>query len=324
MSAALNQGGWALVGLGRIARSHLDGARALGVPLFGAAVEPLPANAEGSGIETVWPSVAAMLEAGAPKAAVVCTPPSTHVPVVSALLDAGVPVLVEKPLAARSADAWALVERARGKGVALGTAAKFLEMASIATARELIAKGAIGRVLRVENTFAGVLDPSKDWHGDPTISGGGVLVDNGPHSINVITALAGPVEAVRVLSMEKRQGTLVEDAITFELRCGEVTGHVTLSWNEPMKAPIARIVGTDGAIVLDWRGQHIEQGGTAEPFEAAGAPGYDKVGCFAGVLRRFAGAIDGGTGVDPDGARVVGIIEAAYRAAAHGGWEDVR
>lgn len=332
MSGSLSQGGWALVGLGRIARSHLDGARQLRDGLFTAAVEPIAANAEGAGIERVVASVGALLEGGAPPAAVVCTPPSTHRAVVTALLDAGVHVLVEKPLAAKASDAWALVERARERGLVLQTGAKFLQMAAVAKARELVAAGAIGRLVRVENTFAGVLDPSKDWHGDPEISGGGVLVDNGPHSINVVTALAGPVEAVRVLEMEKRQGTLVEDAIVFELRCGDVTGRVTLSWNEPIKAPIARIVGTEGAIVLDWRGQHIERGApgstTVTPLEVDGAPGYDKVGCFAGVLRSFAEAIDSDgdaeARADADGARVMEVVAAAYRAAAHGGWEDVR
>lgn len=323
--SGLSHGGWALVGLGRIARAHLEAAKAWGTPLFGAAVEPLAANAEGSGIDHVWPTVQAMLDDVTPVAAVVCTPPGSHREVVSALIDAGVHVLVEKPLAATSASARDLVSRAKERGVVLQTAAKFLQMASIARARQLIDDGAIGRLVRVENTFAGVLDPSKDWHGDVAVSGGGVLMDNGPHSINVITALAGPVDAVRTVSMERRQGAAVEDAIELELRCGAATGHIVLSWNEGIRAPIARAVGTDGTLVLDWKGQHIERGGAIEPFDVDGASGYDKVGCFEGVLRSFAAAIaePPAEAADPDGARVLAVIEAAYRSGAGGAWEAV-
>lgn len=314
----LTHGTWALVGLGRIARAHLDAAKAWNPPLFGAAVEPVAANA--AGFDHVWPSVDSLLDDVTPRAAVVCTPPSTHRAVVGALLDAGVHVLVEKPLAATSRDAWALIGRARERGLALQTAAKFLQMSSIERARQLIADGAIGTLLRVENTFAGVLDPSKDWHGDPSVSGGGVLMDNGPHSINVVTALAGPAEAVRVLSSERRQGAAVEDAITLELRCGSVTGHVVLSWNEGIAAPIARAVGTDGTLVLGWKGQHIERGDVVEPFTVDGASGYDKAACFEGVLRSFEAAL-AAPSADEDGARVLQVIEAAYRS--DGGWEAV-
>ena len=88
-----------------------------------AVCDPLPdrarAAAERFGAPQHFTDVAALLDAGLVDGVVVATPHTSHHSVARAVLDAGVHVLVEKPLTTTATDAWDLVERAEGSGLHL-------------------------------------------------------------------------------------------------------------------------------------------------------------------------------------------------------------
>ena len=312
-----------LVGLGRIARAHFDAlAGRADVQVVGG-VEPdlKVADAwEKLGVPTYNETIS-LVEFARPAGVIVCSPPDTHHALVRSLLLSGMHVLVEKPLARTARDAWTLVRLARDKGRVLQTASKFRAMPSLARAIDLLRSGAIGLPSRVENVFSGPLDVRTDWRSRPELSGGGVWMDNGPHSLDVLTALFGTPQSVRVVRSERRQQTAVEDDVTVELAFPEgQQGTIRLSWNEAVRAPIAKVVGSGGELELGWGDLRVRHAG-CEDVEPGG---YDKLACFRAVHDHFFAAIRDHLPADDHGARTLALVEAGYRSAATGGdWQPV-
>jgi predicted dehydrogenase len=85
-------------------------------------------------------------------AVVVSTPVATHAPLAEAALNAGKSVLVEKPIAASSADARALIELARMKGLLVMAGHTFLYSAPVRTVRNLIENDGLGDVLYIHSS----------------------------------------------------------------------------------------------------------------------------------------------------------------------------
>lgn len=113
----------AVVGAGMMGANHArvvnGSSAAILAAVVDADVERREAVAANSGAAT-YADVGALLDHGAPiDAAVVATPTATHREIATALLHAGVPVLVEKPLAATVADARALADLSRRTNVLL-------------------------------------------------------------------------------------------------------------------------------------------------------------------------------------------------------------
>lgn len=313
----------ALVGLGRIAQAHWEALKDREDIVLVGGVDPASGAAESwqaVGLNT-YLETTTLVEWSAPAAAIVCTPPDTHRDVIKALLCSRVHVLAEKPLARTVADAQFLVDKARERGRVLQTASKFGVMPSLHRAAALVREGAIGKLLRVENLFSGALDVRDDWRAQPKRSGGGVWMDNGPHALDVLSAIAGPPRQIRVTAFEKKQGTPVEDEIAVELAFdGGVEGAIRLTWNEGIRAPIARVVGSEGTIDVGWADLRVQRGGHEEVERG----GYDKVGCFRAVHDRFLAAVASGGCPDERGVRTLEAVEAGYQSANNGGgWKPI-
>lgn len=131
----------AVLGAGLMGRWHAQAARRLGARIV-AVVDPDTARAErlvaiGSDA-AVFSSAAEMLASGKPDVAHVCTPLTSHVPVVCELIDAGVHVLVEKPLAVSAAQTRDLLDRARARDLLICPVHQFAFQQGIATAIEAL------------------------------------------------------------------------------------------------------------------------------------------------------------------------------------------
>ncbi len=174
-----------------------------------------------------------------PDAAIIGTPPSSHVPLATKLLAAGVDVLVEKPVAASTDDREALTAAAAAhpdRYLATGYLAGLLPHVA-AIAPELRA-GRYGAprsfdahafVSRVEE---GVAEQRDMWELDTSISGGGALVNLGVHVLAMLDLLLGPVE-VETATLVTSGGRAAEDGATLALRAGGVPGHFTTAWHLP-------------------------------------------------------------------------------------------
>jgi predicted dehydrogenase len=132
-------------------------------------------------------------------AVAVATPPADHVDLVHQALDAGRHVLCEKPLAIDPDDARALVHHAEDVGVRLATGFNHRFYPPIREAFRLVSSWAIGRVesLRVQIGHRATPEFLAGWHTNYAVSGGGTLMDNGPHACDLVRRFLGDVVAAQ-------------------------------------------------------------------------------------------------------------------------------
>lgn len=138
----------------------------------------------------------AMLDAIRPDVAVICAPHPFHAALAIDCLEAGAHVLVEKPLAVSVSEADAMIAAADRAGRILAVCFQQRFRPVVEYARALIEGGEIGeivRVLCVEPWFrTQFYYNSAAWRGTWRGEGGGVLMNQGPHPLDLLCHLAGP------------------------------------------------------------------------------------------------------------------------------------
>src|SRR3954451_24248621 len=152
---------------------------------------------------------------------VVAAPNRAHVPVTLAALEAGLPVVVDKPLAATVADGRRLQEEAEARSLMLAVFHNRRWDGDMLTVSRLIREGALGEGLRFESRFERwrpqVRDDAWRERGEPE-EAGGVLFDLGSHLIDQPLVLFGPVDSVYAEVERRRPGAMVDDDAFLALR----------------------------------------------------------------------------------------------------------
>lgn len=152
----------AVVGFGSIGRRHCDNLGRLGIARRVVVRRPdsrNPAFSPPGGVR-VASSPREALDTGI-DLAIVCTPTSLHVDGAMEFVQAGIPVLVEKPLCHRLADGQRLAEAARRRGTVVAVAYCMRFHPAYALAHQLLAGGAVGRVVHANAWFESYLP---GWH----------------------------------------------------------------------------------------------------------------------------------------------------------------
>ena len=147
------------------------------------------------------------------------TPPKNHYEIIKAALLAGKHVFTEKPLATTAAEADELMELSAQMGKMLGAAPETNYGAGVSTAKDLLAKNAIGKVLYADAHFRWPGD--ENWHPNPAFlyqPGAGPLYDRGPYFLNVLVDLLGGVKEVSAMTAIG----FPTRTVTSKLRYGEV------------------------------------------------------------------------------------------------------
>jgi predicted dehydrogenase len=154
-------------------------------------------------IPRVFDTLDEMLRSGAVDAVVNLTPARVHHEVAMKVIDAGVHLVTEKPLASSLEEADAICEAARARGVMVVAAPMDMLGLEWSEARRLVARGAIGKVAfaRVQSSHAGAA--AYAWPTDPTQfyqAGVGSLMDMGVYGITRVTGILGPARRVSAFS----------------------------------------------------------------------------------------------------------------------------
>lgn len=268
-----------------------------------------------------------LIDGGSLDAVIVCTPPSTHTEIAGWFLDQGVHVLCEKPLAVTSRDAEELVAKAERTDSLLMMASKFRYVDDVIKAKGIVDSGVLGDVILYENVFCSHVEMGERWNSDRAIGGGGVLIDNGTHSVDVARFLLGPIVKVQAEEGRRVQGLGVEDTCRLYLRTAEgAMGAVDLSWSIHKELDsYIEIFGPGGVLSIGWNGSKYRQSEKLDWIRFG--EGYDKLSAFTRQLRNFAGSIRG-TDVPlitaEDSLESVRVIEAAYRSMEMDKWVPVR
>jgi predicted dehydrogenase/nucleoside-diphosphate-sugar epimerase len=251
----------ACVGTGNIAESHATVLKALpGVDLV-AAVDPrvqaAASFARRWGISRTFGSIEELIAARVADVAHVLVPPPLHKPVAEKLLQAGIGVFLEKPMAQTSAECDALQKAAAQSGAVLRVNHNFVHHPSHVEARRLIAANAIGPVRHVEMRYnlplrqlgAGQLG---HWMFDNPRN---LLLEQAVHPLSQIDDLVGSAREINVLPAPAQDlggGRSIRRTWLVSLVCERGTAQLYLSLGETYPAWGATIFGDDGVINADY------------------------------------------------------------------------
>ena len=192
-----------VVGCGKVAMIHAAALRAVPGAAFVAACDVDRGRAEAFAAKhggRPFADVTTMLREGGVEAVIVGTPHPRHAEAAVAAAGAGVHVLVEKPMAATIADCDAMLAAAARTGVTLGVISQRRFFEPVRRIKAAIDAGKIGRPALGLFLMYSWRDPayyaSDPWRGKWDAEGGGVLVNQSPHQLDILLWLMGPAAEV--------------------------------------------------------------------------------------------------------------------------------
>lgn len=276
---------------------------------------------------------------------VIAVPHVHHYRLAKAALDAGLHVMVEKPMVLRSTDAWDLVQSAQAAGLHLMVGYTYQFTRAAAHAYEVIRSGRIGELLHVSAVFASMVEsfyrgqpddyaevfefpvtgPSASTYADPAVAGGGQGQTQVTHAMAMVLWVTGrQVSEVSAYMTNRDLAVDLVDAIAYRLDNGAVgtmasTG--SLRPGQPSQQEF-RYYGSEGFLLQDLLAGTIEthfNDGSSERLEPL-LP--DEIFPAEATSRGFADLIAGrAENLAPSlvAAHVVEFLEAAYLSAARDG-----
>jgi myo-inositol 2-dehydrogenase/D-chiro-inositol 1-dehydrogenase len=233
--------GVGLVGAGLISDQHalafrrVKGARVLAV------ADPDTARArrlaDTYGLDAAYDDVRRLLERADIDMICIGAPNYVHREIGVAAAEAGKHIVCEKPLARTMAEGDEMLAAAERAGIKLMYAELICFAPRYVRAKELMDEGAFGRVFQIKHgeTHYG---PHSDWFWDGDLSGGGVMMDMGCHSVEIIRWLYDkpPIESVtaELGTFVHGERTDVEDHALVTIRfAGDRLGVIEGSWAKP-------------------------------------------------------------------------------------------
>jgi predicted dehydrogenase len=276
--------------------------------------ESARAFAERYGIPRVTTDWEALARDPEVDAAVVATPNALHAPQAVALLEAGVHVLVEKPMATTVAECDRMVAAARASGASLMVAHCWRFRDEVVALRDRIATGDLGEIVKTRGYGVHANWGPEGWFTDPELAGGGALPDMGVHAIDTARFLLGDPEPLRVCAAigtryAKGRYTVDDDGI------------LLIGWSN----------GTNSIVESGWWQPHL--GGLEADTEVYGTGGYTRIWppedpgegyehgsqpMYTAQVAEFLDAITEGREPRPsgeDGRVVIEVVERAYASA---------
>ncbi|MEY7980087.1 Gfo/Idh/MocA family oxidoreductase [Streptomyces pilosus] len=183
---------------------------------------------------------------------VIASPNRTHVPLARTALEAGLPVVVDKPIAGTAAEARELAALAEERGLLLSVFQNRRWDNDFLTLRKLIDEGELGDVYRFESRFERWRPQLKGgWResGDPAEIGG-LLYDLGSHVVDQALVLFGPVTSVYAETDVRRDGALTDDDTFIALtHASGVRSHLYVSATTAQLGPRFRALGSKSGYV---------------------------------------------------------------------------
>src|SRR5699024_771399 len=249
----------------------LDSLQRLGIPVV-AVWDTDPARAESAAAAVdaqAFTDHRDLLQQARPTVVHLCTPHDQHLPLALDVLDGGAHLLVEKPLAATVAAAKELTtaaERASTRGIQTGLVLQNRYNRPNQRLHELIASGGLGEVHGATATVA--WHRSADyyrqapWRGTWARAGGGVLMNQAIHTLDLLTWFLGPAVTVSGRAATHRLAEAIEVEDTAHVSLGHAGGTTSLltatncyALNAPVTVTVHWQRGTavmEGDLTITW------------------------------------------------------------------------
>ncbi len=336
--------GFGVIGCGNIAPVHaqavLDAPRAALRGFLGRS--PARAEALGRRFGVPWSVDAAEFLRRSDFAAVLIgTPSGTHAELGIRAAEAGKHVLVEKPIEVTLEKARALIAACRQNGVKLGVIFQSRFLPAVQILKRAVERGRLGRVYQADAYVKWYREPayyaSASWRGTYALDGGGALINQSIHTIDLLQYLAGPVATVFGHAERLRHTTIeAEDTAVAVVKfasgaVGVIEGATSL---RPGFARRLELHGEKGSVILEgneireWRvegggeeeqalaqlAEHDASDGAADPTRLDVSGHRRQVeDLIAAVREGRPPAVDG-----PEAIKALAIVLAMYRSSREG------
>ena len=217
--------------------------------------------------------------------AIIATPPNVRMDIIKPLADAGKHILLEKPVGRTTAEAREIVNTCRDAGVTLGIVFQHRARAASVKAAEIVESGQLGALGVVEMNVPWWRDQNyydEPGRGTYQRDGGGVLISQAIHTIDLALSLSGPVSSVCAMAKTTRFHAMEsEDFVVAGLEFSNAAvGQLTASTASfpgrsesiTLHFEKASLHLEAGQLQIDWRGGKLESfgevagtGGGADP-----------------------------------------------------------
>ena len=262
----------------------------------------------------------------------VATPPHLHHAITLAALKSGKHVLCEKPLARTIEEADEMVAAARAAGRVLKCGFNHRHHPGVVKAKQWIEQGGTGELIfiRCRYGICGRPGYEAEWRADPAIVGGGQLMEQGVHAIDLARAFLGEFQEVTGFVGTHYWPTApLEDNgfVLYRTAAGQVAFiHASLTqWKNIFSL---EIFGTDGYVIVEGLGGSYGNERVIMGRREFNAPFAEEIVEFRGAdpswkaeWQEFVSAIREGrepAGSGADGAQAIRLVLAAYEAAQRG------
>ncbi len=331
---------FAIVGCGLISRFHLQAITNIEDASLVGVFDPMPESAARAAAEFETKAYATyedLLSDKTVDAVCICTPSHLHASLALQAIAAHKHVLIEKPVALNLADCDAVSAAAKEANVQIGVVSQLRYSPAIAKVKNALADGTLGRITRCDLYMkyfrSQAYYDSGVWRGTQEMDGGGALMNQGIHGVDLIRYLMGEVESIYAISGTLVRDIEVEDTLSAVIawRCG-AQGVIQASVGDyPGFARRIEINGENGVIILEedriikWEVAGMptyqlyeDEAPSTKNSSHANAAAIDPSGHVA-QLRNFIDAVrgEGELFVDEqEGRKALALVLAAYESAA--------
>jgi predicted dehydrogenase len=302
------------VGVGWIGRQRLDALARSGRVEIAGALDPVLSDDEPF---ARFNSLHDLLEAEV-DGVVIGTPNALHAEQVVAALESGRAVFCQKPLGLTAAETQRAVEAARRANRLLAVDLCYRHLDAVQRLRE----EQIGEVFAADLTFHNAYGPDKAWFWEPSLSGGGCLIDLGSHLVDLALWWLGyprvrevaahlhgePIETYAAAQLLVETGSLVRLACSWRLHAGQDCAFEASFYGTDGSASIRNVNGS----FYDFVGELRRGSGR----EVVSTPPDD---WSARAVVEWARRLAEGVGFDPEAERLVeaaSVIDAVYGRAS--------
>ncbi|UCH24874.1 MAG: Gfo/Idh/MocA family oxidoreductase [Trueperaceae bacterium] len=210
----------AVVGAGLIGRSHIDTIERSRHCVLSAVVDTSPQARSASGKRVpLFSTLEDLLSVSRPDGIIIATPNSVHVEQGLACLEAGIPCLIEKPVAETVDEGLELLEAETRSGIPILIGHHRAHSPIMLEAQRIVESGRLGTLVAVSG-HATFYKPDSYFDAAPwrTKPGGGPILINLIHEVHNLRMLCGEIHSVQALASNETRNFPVEDTVAIILR----------------------------------------------------------------------------------------------------------